>query len=190
LGKEETALNTLSTKKPQTKDLRLFRCELSKVALLPLILSTLRLRYSPSVTKKDDKPKNKKRGDDPSESRPEQCSGKAWEWWGAKNHWVSKEEALKGIPQQEQDVYFRNCDDCWRCGWAGHITFECFSFSTLQGTTLPKASWKAAGASEGKRKRDEEVEEHPAAKQQKVAAAEIMDTDTFAPLWEDSESDF
>jgi len=60
----------------------------------------------------------------------------------------------------------------------------------LQGTTLPKAPWKAAGASEGKRKRDEEVEEPPAAKQQKVAVAEIMDIDTVAPLWVDSESDF
>jgi len=34
-----------------TQDLRLFRCELSKVTSLPLILSTLRLRYNPSVTR-------------------------------------------------------------------------------------------------------------------------------------------
>jgi len=31
----------------------------------------------------------------------------------------------------------------------------------LQGTALLEAPWRAAGASEGKRKRDEEVEEHP-----------------------------
>ena len=144
----------------------------------------------PAPGKKDDKPKNEKRGDDWSKKRPEQRSEKTRKWWGARNHRASKKEALKGVPQKEQEAYFRNRDDCWRWGPPGHKRFECFSFNTLQGTTLPKAPWKAAGASEGKRKRDEEVEEHPAAKQQKVAAAEIMDTDAMAPLWEDSESDF
>jgi len=98
--------------------------------------------------------------------------------------------AVRGVPQGEQEAYFRNRDDCWRCGRPGHKTFECFLFNTLQGTALPKATWKAGGASEGKRKWDEEVEEHPAAKQQKVAAVETMDTDAVAPLWEDSKSDF
>ena len=55
---------------------------------------------------------------------------------------------------------------------------------------LPKAPWKAAGALKGKRKRDEEVEEHPTTNQQKVAAVETIDTDTVAPLWEESDSDF
>jgi len=93
----------------------------------------------PAQGKKDDKLKNERTRDDPSKRRPEQHSEKAREWWGAKNHWVSKEEALKGVPQQEQEAYFRNRDDCWRCGRARHKTFECFLFSTLQGTTLPKA---------------------------------------------------
>jgi len=60
----------------------------------------------------------------------------------------------------------------------------------LQGTALPKAPWKATGASEGKRKREEEAEELPATKQQKVAAVETIDTNAVAPLWEDSESNF
>ena len=58
-------------------------------------------------------------------------------------------------------MYFRNRDDCWRCGQPGHKTFKYFSFNMLQGTALLEAPWRAAGASEGKRKRDEEVEEHP-----------------------------
>jgi len=33
-------------------------------------------------------------------------------WWGAKDHWASKEEALKGVPQKEQETYFKNRDDC------------------------------------------------------------------------------
>ena len=140
--------------------------------------------------KKDDKRKDKGKKDDPSKKGPEQRSRKTREWCGGKDHWSSKEEALRGVLQKEQEAYFQNRDDWWRCGRPGHKTFECFSFNTLQGTTLPKAPWKAAGASEGKRKRDEEVEEYPAMKQQKVTAVETMDTNTIAPLWEDSESDF
>jgi len=40
-----------------------------------------------------------------------------------------------------------------------------------------------------KGQREEDGEEH-AAKQQKIAAVETMDTDAIVPLWEDSESDF
>ena len=111
-------------------------------------------------------------------------------WWGAKDHWASKEEALKGVPQKEQEAYFKNRDDCWRCGRTGHRTFECFSFSTLQGTQLPKAPWKAAtvAVSGEKRRREEAEEKLPATKKQKVAAVETMDTEV--PLWEDSEPDF
>jgi len=74
-------------------------------------------------------------------------------WWGAKEHWASKEGALKGVPQKEQETYFKNRDDCWRCGGTSHRTFECFSFSTLQGTPLPKAPWKAATVTVSKEKR-------------------------------------
>ena len=111
-------------------------------------------------------------------------------WWRGKDHWASKEEALKGVPQKEQEAYFKNGDDCWRCGRAGHRTFECFLFSTLEGTPLPKAPWKAtiAAATNGKTGREEEAEELAATKQQKIAAVEAMQTD--APPFEDSESDF
>jgi len=131
---------------------------------------------------------------DTSKSRQAQAGTPAGRptWWGAKDHWASKEEALKGVPQREQETYLKNQDDCWRCGRTGHRTFECFSFSTLQGTPLPKALWKAAtvAVSNGKRGREEAEEELPATKQQKVAAVETMDTEAPTPLWEDSESDF
>jgi len=82
-------------------------------------------------------------------------------WWGAKDHWASKEEASKGVPQKKQEAYFKNRDDCWRCGRTGHRTFEHFSFSTLQGTPLPKPPWKAATVAvwNGKRRREEAEEE-------------------------------
>jgi len=131
---------------------------------------------------------------DTSKSRQAQAGTPAGRptWWGAKDHWASKEEALKGVPQKEQETYFKNRDDCWRCGRTGHRTFECFSFSTLQGTPLPKATWRAAtmAVSKGKRGREEAEEGLPATKQQKVAAVETMDTKAPTPLWEDSESDF
>jgi len=131
---------------------------------------------------------------DTSKSRQVQAGTPAGRptWWGAKDHWASKEEALKGVLQKEQETYFKNRDDCWRCGRTGHRTFECYSFSTLQGTLLPKAPWKAAtvAVSKGKRGREEAEEGLPATKQQKVAAVETMDTEAPTPLWEDSESDF
>ena len=50
-GKRTSTEHPLSKKKPHKQDLRLFHCELSKVAWLPLILSTLRLQLNPSVTR-------------------------------------------------------------------------------------------------------------------------------------------
>jgi len=59
---------------------------------------------------------------DTSKSRQTQAGTPAGRptWWGAKDHWASKEEALKGVPQKEQETYFKNRDDCWRCGRTGH----------------------------------------------------------------------
>jgi len=51
--------------------------------------------------------------DDPSKKVPEQRSAKTREWWGGKDHWVSQEEALRGVLQKEQEAYFGNRDDCW-----------------------------------------------------------------------------
>jgi len=59
----------------------------------------------------------------------------------------------------------------------------------VQGTALPLAPWKVAAMETTKRKREDEPEKPPVAKQQKVAAVEEMATDLL--LWEDSEdSDF
>jgi len=63
-------------------------------------------KEGPAPGKKDDKPKNEKSGDRPSKKKPEQRSEKAREWWGARNHWASKEEVLKGVPQKDQEAYF------------------------------------------------------------------------------------
>jgi len=97
---------------------------------------------------------------------------------------------MRGVPAKEQEEYGQWHDNCWRCGRSGHRTYECFSFSTVKGTTLPTALWKAATAGQKRGSEDGEVEESPATKQQKVAAVETMETDAVAPLWEESDSDF
>ena len=50
LPRERDGRPNTTLEKTHWKDLKLFHCELSKVAWLPLILPTLRLRYNPSVT--------------------------------------------------------------------------------------------------------------------------------------------
>ena len=120
------------------------------------------------------------RKDDPKPDRKSQ--------YNQPGRWASKDAALTGVPAKEKEEYGKSPEDCWRCGRSGHRTYECFSFNTKKGTTLPPAPWKAAAVRE-KRKRTEEPEERPAAKQQKVSAVEGMITDQ--PLWADSEdSDF
>jgi len=114
---------------------------------------------------------------------------------------VSLETALKGVPPKEQEEY-KATDGCWRCGRPGHKTFECYAFTTSQGTSLPVAPWKTAavttkvGPVGGKRK----ATEAPAVrlvKQQKVAAVEPMAIEGVEPPrmleaapWNDSDSDF
>ena len=102
-------------------------------------------------------------------------------------HWVSKDAALTGVPAKEREEYRRSNDDCWRCGRSGHRTYQCFAGSTKRGTSLPTAPWKVSAVHGEKRKRSEEPEAPIPAKQQKVAAVEVMDT---TPLWEESDSDF
>jgi len=97
---------------------------------------------------------------------------------------------MKGVPTKEQEEYGKKQDDCWRCGRSGHWTYECFSFSTLKGMTLPTAPWKVAVVGQKREREEEEPPEGPAPKQQKVAAAETMDMDPVVPPWEDSDSDF
>jgi len=130
--------------------------------------------------KETDKPRQDRMG-----PQPDKCP-----WCGGKDHWASKDEAMKGVLAQEQEEYGQKCHDCWRCGRSGHRTFECFSFNTLRGTALPKAPWKAPAARQKRGREDEEEEKAPATKQQKVVAVETMETDAVAPLWEESDSDF
>jgi len=118
-----------------------------------------------------------------------------------KKAWVSLETALKGVPTKEREEY-KTTDGCWRCGRPGHKTFECYAFTTAQGTSLPVAPWKTAavttraGPTGGKRKATEEADER-LVKQQKVATVEPMVTEGADPPrtleatpWDDSDSDF
>jgi len=138
--------------------------------------------------RKKEKPKQGKGEMKPETQEQETRQQRAWEWWGGKNHWGSKEDALKGVPAKEQEEYGLSREDCWRGGRPGYRTFECFSFNTRRGTTLPLAPWKVAAVGT---KRPREEEENPApAKQQKIVAVKTMDTDADTPLWEDCETDF
>jgi len=136
---------------------------------------------NPDSTRKDKEtkePRKEKKQDESEKGR----------WYGQKTSWVTKDEALKGVPAAEREEYGRSREDCWRCGRNGHKTYECYAGTTKKGTVLPAAPWKVSAVGNGKRKRDEE--DMPPAKQQKVAAVETMEVDAIVPLWEDSESDF
>jgi len=65
-----------------------------------------------------------KETDRPPRGSTEQQPRKPQDWWGGKDHWGSKEGALKVIPAKEQEEYGLSHDDCWRCGRPGHRTFE------------------------------------------------------------------
>jgi len=105
------------------------------------------------------------------------------------NSWPSQDVTLKGVPSKEAEEYRKSREDCWRCGRPGHRNYDCFSFQTVQGTTLPLALRKIAAVESTKRKREDEAEETLVAKQQKVTAVEEMATDL--PLWADcKDSDF
>jgi len=162
--------------------------------------------HSAAPAPKDDRRKDDKRRDGPSKGSSDTTQkgkevrteatrdGKATDprsQYGKAGRWATKDAALAGVPAREQEEYFCNRDDCWRCGRPGHRTYECFSFNTKNGTALPPAPWKVSAVAQEKRRRSEEPEEnHPPSKQQKVAAVETINTDTVAPLWEESDSDF
>jgi len=112
------------------------------------------------------------------------------DWFGKKNTWRTQEEVFKGVPRQEKEEYRKGQGDCWRCGREGHKTFECWAFTTKNGTTLPPAPWKAAAIAPAEKRKREEETEAPLAKQQRVAAVETMETDAMDTLWEESDSDF
>jgi len=102
-------------------------------------------------------------------------------WFGKSDTWITADEAMKGVPNAEKEEYRQSREDCWRCGRGGHKTYECLAFNTRKGTVLPPAPWKAAAVTAGKKRpRMEESDDLPA-KQQKVAAVEVMEQDVPQP---------
>jgi len=98
--------------------------------------------------------------------------------WRQPGRWATKEAALKGVPLQEHEEYFKTPESCWRCVQKGHCTYECFAHTTRRGTSHPKAPWKAASVTTTeaeKRKRLEKLEENPTPKQQKITAIDAME---------------
>jgi len=126
------------------------------------------MRSSAPTPKSDgrkDVPKGKGNSDDTQRSKEtQQNSGRREDTrthegksqYDRPGRWASKDAALTGVPAKEQEEYFRNRDDCWRCGRPGHRTYELFLFNTKRGTALPPAPWKTSAVSEGKRKQSEE----------------------------------
>jgi len=147
---------------------------------------------SSKMEKKEDKRQENRTSSKQKESHPRESPSNAATkptWFGKKNTWPTMDEAMKGLPNNEKEEYRQSREDCWRCGWTGHKTYKCLSFKTRHGTVLPPASWKIGVVLEGKRKRDDEGDTTPAAKQQKVSAVETMDVNPM-PLWESEEEDF
>ena len=150
------------------------------------------MHAGPAPTKEGKKEDRRHEGQQKEEKRP----AKPREPRPRREEWKTTAAALKGVPQGEIDQHKKIPDGCWRCGRTGHRTYDCFSFQTMKGTSLPPAPWKAAvvGAPEPirtsreKRKNEEEPESLPAAKQQEVVAVETMDI--YQNPWEDSDSDF
>jgi len=133
--------------------------------------------------RREDRQKGEKKPSKPNEGRS-----------GRKDEWETTGTALKGVPQAEIDQHKKTPDGCWRCGRTGHRTYDCCTFQTVKGTSLPPALWKVTAVTEpegintGKRGREEEPESLPTAKLQKVAAAELMEP---TDLWADNDdSDF
>jgi len=65
-------------------------------------------------------------------------------WYGKKDTWSTKEEALKGVPRTEREEYGQSHEDCWRCSQGSHKIYKCLAFNIRKGTMLSPAPWKAA----------------------------------------------
>ena len=116
---------------------------------------------------------------------------KSW----AESHWGSGGNAYKGVPQNEIDAHKNSKANCWRCGRDSHTTQDCYARTTVKGTELPEAL-KQTSSIQGKRKRGEDAEEAPTAKQVKVAHIKIEDEEMreaaavmLQSAWQD-DSDF
>jgi len=51
--------------------------------------------------KKDNKKKDDRKKDDLSKRSQEQYSEKTHSWWVGKNHWATKDKAMKGVPARQ-----------------------------------------------------------------------------------------
>jgi len=146
-------------------------------------------------TRKEEERKKDKKKEEESRPRykPEEKRGNNRGEYGGNSQWRTEEAAFEGVPISEKREH-QGTRGCHRCGRSGHRAAQCYAATTLKGTTLPPAPWKASAVSEGrKRQRSEENEEAPATKQQKVAAVETMEIDASdVPIWahDSDESDF
>lgn len=100
------------------------------------------------------------------DSNPRSGSGNhadkpAWGKFGKPGYSSTKADAVKAVPEGEQENYRKNPDNSWRCAMNGHRTYECFAHHTTKGTPLPKPPWKTAGVTGEKRKRNESEEPTP-----------------------------
>jgi len=94
------------------------------------------------------------------------------------SHWKSSGNAYKGVPQNEINFHKNSKANCWQCGQDSHTTQDCYALTMVKGTQLPKAP-KQASSIQGKRKREEEDQEVPAAKQNKVGHVKTEDDDMW-----------
>jgi len=84
--------------------------------------------------------------------------------FGQSGQWAIKEEALVRLPAGVRKEYGASEENCWRCGRAGHRTFEYFANSTKKGTTLASAPGKVASSAKSKWTNDDDPETPTAAK--------------------------
>jgi hypothetical protein len=114
--------------------------------------------------------------------------------YGGQGEWPSHEACMRGVPEQEIASHRAN-RGCHRCGKKGHMSNTCFAKKTQAGTLLPASPVAATAVAHAptKRRREEDEEPTPAPKQQKVAAAEVMDLEGPPAIWAEessSEQDF
>jgi len=111
------------------------------------------------------------------------------------SHWGSNGNAYKGVPQEEINSHRNSKANCWRCSRDSHATQDCFAKMTVKGTEIPGAPSQASSL-HGKRKREEDAHEAPAAKQTKAVHIKTEEDDmreaagvAMQSAWQD-DSDF
>ena len=97
--------------------------------------------------------------------------------------WASEVAAFQEVPDNQHSEHSAP-RGCHCCGRPGHRTAKCFAGTTVKGISISAAPWKIGAGTKGQREPEEEVTPEPTPKVQKMAAAEVMDTE---PLWADEE---